>query len=113
MEKNLFSLMNFNCANTVITSPLPLPAYIQDGFPDFQDAVQSFYQQDSVKLQQALSKGKCEDLAALGSQVNPPQHILLHRVFFHNESFMLEQLVIRGLSDLAGMTSFLLWVLDF
>ncbi|XP_042301602.1 NGFI-A-binding protein 1 isoform X2 [Sceloporus undulatus] len=41
---------------------------IEDGFPDFQDAVQSFYQQESVKIQQALSKGKCEDLAALGSQ---------------------------------------------
>ncbi|KAF7245021.1 NGFI-A-binding protein 1 [Varanus komodoensis] len=43
---------------------------IEDGFPDFQDAVQSFYQQDSAKLQQALSKGKCEDLAALGLQVS-------------------------------------------
>ncbi|XP_077175597.1 NGFI-A-binding protein 1 [Paroedura picta] len=35
---------------------------LEDGFSDFQDAVQSFYQQDSVKIQQALSKGKCEDL---------------------------------------------------
>ncbi|XP_060113187.1 NGFI-A-binding protein 1 isoform X1 [Heteronotia binoei] len=46
---------------------------LEDGFSDFQDAVQSFYQQDSVRIQQALSKGKCEDLAELGSQVMAKQ----------------------------------------
>ncbi|XP_074823882.1 NGFI-A-binding protein 1 isoform X2 [Natator depressus] len=38
----------------------------EDGFPDFQDTVQTLYQHEKVPL--ALAKGKSEDLAALNSQ---------------------------------------------
>ncbi|CAM2100244.1 NGFI-A-binding protein 1 isoform X1 [Caretta caretta] len=39
---------------------------LEDGFPDFQDTVQTLYQHEKVPL--ALAKGKSEDLAALNSQ---------------------------------------------
>uniref|UniRef100_A0A8B9PJS0 NGFI-A binding protein 1 n=1 Tax=Apteryx owenii TaxID=8824 RepID=A0A8B9PJS0_APTOW len=38
----------------------------EDGYPDFQDTVQTLYQQDKMPL--ALAKGKSEDSAALNSQ---------------------------------------------
>ncbi|KAH0621589.1 hypothetical protein JD844_023056 [Phrynosoma platyrhinos] len=67
---------------------------IEDGFPDFQDAVQSFYQQDSVKIQQALSKGKCEDLAALGSQ---PEKMIAKQMEFLCTQAGLERRLSTGL----------------
>ncbi|XP_030913151.1 NGFI-A-binding protein 1 isoform X3 [Geospiza fortis] len=39
---------------------------IEDGYPDFQDTVQTLYQQDKMPL--ALAKGKSEDPTALNSQ---------------------------------------------
>ncbi|XP_009583791.1 PREDICTED: NGFI-A-binding protein 1-like, partial [Fulmarus glacialis] len=39
---------------------------IEDGYPDFQDTVQTLYQQDKMPL--ALAKGKNEDSTALNSQ---------------------------------------------
>ncbi|NWX86400.1 NAB1 protein, partial [Nothoprocta pentlandii] len=39
---------------------------LEDGYPDFQDTVQTLYQQDKMPL--ALAKGKSEDSAALNSQ---------------------------------------------
>uniref|UniRef100_A0A8B9CNX3 NGFI-A binding protein 1 n=2 Tax=Anser TaxID=8842 RepID=A0A8B9CNX3_9AVES len=39
---------------------------IEDGYPDFQDSVQTLYQPDKMPL--ALAKGKSEDSAALNSQ---------------------------------------------
>ncbi|PKU32799.1 ngfi-a-binding protein 1 isoform x1 [Limosa lapponica baueri] len=41
---------------------------IEDGYPDFQDTVQTLYQQDKMPL--ALAKGKSEDSTALNSQLN-------------------------------------------
>ncbi|XP_078003048.1 NGFI-A-binding protein 1 isoform X2 [Phascolarctos cinereus] len=41
---------------------------IEDGFPDFQDTVQTLFQQDAVKVQLALAKAKGEEFAALNSQ---------------------------------------------
>ncbi|XP_034992075.1 NGFI-A-binding protein 1 [Zootoca vivipara] len=67
---------------------------IEDGFPDFHDAVQSFYQQDSVKIQQALSKGKCEDLAALGSQ---PEKMMAKQMEFLCSQAGLERRLSTGL----------------
>nr|XP_020658522.1 NGFI-A-binding protein 1 isoform X3 [Pogona vitticeps] len=67
---------------------------IEDGFPDFQDAVQNFYQQDSVKIQQALSKGKCEDLAALGSQ---PEKMMAKQMEFLCTQAGLERRLSAGL----------------
>ncbi|KFO75358.1 NGFI-A-binding protein 1 [Cuculus canorus] len=40
---------------------------MEDGYPDFQDTVQTLYQQDKMPL--ALAKGKREDTTALNSQV--------------------------------------------
>ncbi|XP_061464189.1 NGFI-A-binding protein 1 isoform X2 [Rhineura floridana] len=67
---------------------------IEDGFPDFHDAVQSFYQQDSVKIQQALSKGKCEDLASLGSQ---PEKMIAKQMEFLCNQAGLERRLSTGL----------------
>ncbi|XP_034285421.1 NGFI-A-binding protein 1 isoform X2 [Pantherophis guttatus] len=64
------------------------------GFPDFQDAIQSFYQDDPVKLQQALSKGKCEDLAALGSQ---PEKMMAKQMEFLCNQAGLERRLSTGL----------------
>ncbi|XP_062972321.1 NGFI-A-binding protein 1 isoform X3 [Elgaria multicarinata webbii] len=66
----------------------------EDGFPDFQDAVHSFYQQDSVKIQQALSKGKCEDLAALGLQ---PERMMAKQMEFLCNQAGLERRLSTGL----------------
>uniref|UniRef100_A0A2D4I6P0 Nab1 C-terminal domain-containing protein n=2 Tax=Elapinae TaxID=42168 RepID=A0A2D4I6P0_MICLE len=64
------------------------------GFPDFQDAIQSFYQEDPVKLQQALSKGKCEELAALGSQ---PEKMMAKQMEFLCNQAGLERRLSTGL----------------
>lgn len=44
----------------------PKRVKIEDGYPDFQDAVQTLYQPDKMPL--ALAKGKSEDSAALNAQ---------------------------------------------
>ncbi|XP_026523782.1 NGFI-A-binding protein 1 [Notechis scutatus] len=67
---------------------------IEVGFPDFQDAIQSFYQEDPVKLQQALSKGKCEELAALGSQ---PEKMMAKQMEFLCNQAGLERRLSTGL----------------
>lgn len=94
--------------------------YSQDGFPDFQDAVQSYYQQDSVKIQHALSKGKCEELAALGSQVNrlaTSDRLSLVIICFRAAPLFLPGHVVSVLQfkrffDLAVIVSLLMWVCD-
>ncbi|XP_074071589.1 NGFI-A-binding protein 1 isoform X3 [Macrotis lagotis] len=52
---------------------------IEDGFPDFQDTVQSLFQQDAVKVQIALAKAKGEEFAALNSQ---PEKVMAKQMEF-------------------------------
>uniref|UniRef100_A0A8D0HG30 NGFI-A binding protein 1 n=1 Tax=Sphenodon punctatus TaxID=8508 RepID=A0A8D0HG30_SPHPU len=52
---------------------------LEDGFPDFQDTVQNFYQHDTVKTSFAMSKGKSEDFAALNSQ---PEKVMAKQMEF-------------------------------
>ncbi|XP_074071590.1 NGFI-A-binding protein 1 isoform X4 [Macrotis lagotis] len=53
---------------------------IEDGFPDFQDTVQSLFQQDAVKVQIALAKAKGEEFAALNSQ--QPEKVMAKQMEF-------------------------------
>ncbi|XP_078003051.1 NGFI-A-binding protein 1 isoform X7 [Phascolarctos cinereus] len=52
---------------------------IEDGFPDFQDTVQTLFQQDAVKVQLALAKAKGEEFAALNSQ---PEKVMAKQMEF-------------------------------
>ncbi|XP_036600343.1 NGFI-A-binding protein 1 isoform X3 [Trichosurus vulpecula] len=52
---------------------------IEDGFPDFQDTVQTLFQQDAVKAQLALAKAKGEEFAALNSQ---PEKVMAKQMEF-------------------------------
>ncbi|XP_027721678.1 NGFI-A-binding protein 1 isoform X2 [Vombatus ursinus] len=53
---------------------------IEDGFPDFQDTVQTLFQQDAVKVQLALAKAKGEEFAALNSK--QPEKVMAKQMEF-------------------------------
>ncbi|XP_061858116.1 NGFI-A-binding protein 1 isoform X3 [Colius striatus] len=63
---------------------------IEDGYPDFQDTVQTLYQQDKMPL--ALAKGKSEDSTALNSQVNQLRYTMNNTGHVLSEKVMAKQM---------------------